>query len=1021
MREVLNSLAHGRISVRRFYLVILAIIMVFLATLVNPTEVHAEDAARGTGDSITYAGQTYQPAPAAMIPAGLPNGTSGYYYVDQATNKAYFLLTTGDAKTATTAQAVSYNYTPPSQFTGASPPVTVTITPSATSSSCSNSNLNGIGWIICPTVRFIASSMDFIYGIVASFLDVKTVTADTNGPTYRLWSIIRDFANISFVIVFLIILYSQITSIGLSNYGIKKALPRLVIAAIALNSSYWIFAFAVDVSNLLGYSIHSLFMGLFDSLSSGANFTGDIPTWQSVTAVILAGGGAVAAGAAIASIGSVSGALALLIPILIAVSLAALVALAVLAARQALLMSLIIISPFAIVAYILPNTEKYFEKWRSVTLTLLFLFPIFSFIFSGAQLAGMAIVQTAGGNLVTIILGMAVQVAPIIITPLLVKFSSGLIGKLAGMINNPNKGIVDRTRNWAKDYSTGRRNQILAGRNRFPKISSSKYNVMTKAARRAEYRRRRRDGRRKAWEAGTENAFAASRWGSDLEELTRNTASDKAEIADRFNRSARGQRVVLREKSLDVDRAVTDNMIMNSAAGRAVEARSRAAAVHKTEIANKFDRTEVGQLLTHRQQMADAYKQETANKFDESKLGQHADHAGRTADREKQRIANDAQARWDNASRTDPGMVASGLKLQASEINAAKAKAKLEKMQSEIIAQGSKTEHLINLRIPNDANNHTKAGLLNIAHDIKMSHAEAALAGMAKSAAERQSTLDIQQMLVDDKVKIDSVKIRKYAAGVGTEASVLASAVAAGRKDFGQGVADQKELASHYKLSAGEFMKLAKNEGDGEVKDETGKVIYTFSKDDEHVRDMAIEEAFKIGSHGDKISIIEQSGIGGQNYEHRSTIQHAIISTGFAKDAPAMANKTLDEILRGEFSGEESWLYHSLRQVLEGRIKTGTLAGANASSLAMLFADPNTSPAAQVQYDLLIEDGVRSALEANPNANANEVRRDLINKFNNERKKMRNMAETVLSQPNIATDVNSASLDELRKFTESES
>ena len=123
-------------------------------------------------------------------------------------------------------------------------------------------------------------------------------------------------------------------------------------------------------------------------------------------------------------------------------------------------------------------------------MTLLLLFPIFSVIFSGAQLAGLAIIQNAGGSILTIILGMAVQVAPIVVTPMLVKFSGGVISKIAGIVNNPNKGLIDRTRNWSQGMAEERKNKVLAGQTKHFNGRLRKLHAATRALdNRRRYRR----------------------------------------------------------------------------------------------------------------------------------------------------------------------------------------------------------------------------------------------------------------------------------------------------------------------------------------------------------------------------------------------------------------------------------------------------------------------------------------------------------------------------------------------------
>lgn len=720
----------------------------FLAT-VAPHQAYADGAQRDQAN-IVYQDDTYLPLTSELTPKGLPAGTSGYYSIDNVNHKISFLLTSGDANQATTAQYVIYDFTPPANFSNPSPPEQVTIAPDAPTSSCGSSTLAGIGWVVCPVMHFLAKSMDFIYGIVASFLEVKTISTDTSSTVYKLWSIIRDFANVGFVITFLVIIYAQITSIGITNYGIKKMLPKLVVAAITINASYWLCSFAVDASNLAGYSIHSLFMSLFDSLSGGSSYDTSVPSWEIFTAAALAGGGAItAAGVAIGSAGGFGGAILLLIPVILVGMLAVLAALTVLAARQALIVCLIIISPIAILGFVLPNTEKLFEKWRSALTTLLVLFPVFSVVFSGAQLAGLAIVQTAGGNIITVILGMAVQVTPIVITPLLVKFSTSLIGKVAGIMNNPNKGLIDRTRNWAKGAAQERKNKILSDQNRLHK--HNKRSLSVRSVKALDTRRRRREGWRKTYELGADNRFAATRQGEDLEVANRKIAQQKKRTDNRFAGSERGRLLTLQDGHLDAQKKDLDNLLAASAGGQRLEAHNRRADVRKQEVDNAFELTS---------------------------MSQRVDRAKRIAEAEKSRIGNVQQANWDSAVQVEPGLLNMELNVKASEVKASVEKAKLEKMHSEISAQGRESEHILNLR---GVDAPTRDGMLNIAHGIKSGQLEAAVATTAKSAADNIVIRNRTKALQENTVTIDNKTILEYASGISGDSgrnAILAKAKA---------------------------------------------------------------------------------------------------------------------------------------------------------------------------------------------------------------------------------------------------
>lgn len=246
--------------------------------------------------------------------------------------------------------------------------------------------LPGIGWILCPVLETMAKVADGIYAFLAEFLRVPPVTNDTGSDLFKIWSTMRNFANIIFVIVFLLIIFSQVTSIGISNYGIKRMLPRLVVGAILVNLSFWICAIAVDLSNIGGSSMKAL----FDSIGTGfslpqtegffAGFDGsDSGSWQRVVGTLLAGG----LGAVALYIG-----FAALLPILLAVVVTVAATLLALIIRQAAIVILIVISPLAFVAFLLPNTQPLFARWRRLFITMLVLYPIISMLFGAGALAG---------------------------------------------------------------------------------------------------------------------------------------------------------------------------------------------------------------------------------------------------------------------------------------------------------------------------------------------------------------------------------------------------------------------------------------------------------------------------------------------------------------------------------------------------------------------------------------------------------------------------------------------------------
>lgn len=332
--------------------------------------------------------------------------------------------------------------------------------------------IEGFGWAICGPSMWIAKGMDTVYGWLEGFLEIQPLeTTNTSSIVYQAWDIMRGFANAAFIIAFIFIIYSQITSVGISNYGIKKLAPRLVVAAILVNLSFYICSIGIDLANIAGHGVKNIFDNILLQLLEGstagatdtnANRTGDIiQAVLSGTTVTIAGASVVGA--------SLFAASPFILILLLGLFVSGLVALLVLSARQAILIILVIISPLAFVAYLLPGTEKWFEKWRNTLLILLIFFPAFAAVFGGANLAGIIISETAGSSVIRFVLGWAVQLAPLAITPMIMKLGGGVLNRFAGIVNDPTKGFMDKAKQRARDKSQDIANRRTYGNKKLQK------------------------------------------------------------------------------------------------------------------------------------------------------------------------------------------------------------------------------------------------------------------------------------------------------------------------------------------------------------------------------------------------------------------------------------------------------------------------------------------------------------------------------------------------------------------------
>ena len=436
---------------------------IFLNTLTHSTSVYAADA-KWDGHDLTYSNKKYTRLTDnnKVKKFNLPDNS--LVYVNEDKNKKevkVIYFPSGEISSLSSATYAVYSFTPPDTYSQTDTS-TISIDPPSENSTGTSCDVQGIGWFICPVSNWLADGIDFMYGALQQFLKTKPLeTTNQNSGIYLAWVIMRNISNVAFIVAFLVIIYSQLTSVGISNYGVKKMIPRLVIAAVLVNLSFTICAILLDLSNIAGYAFQDAFMGIKNTISTVGENTSTW-TWSEVISTALSNGAL-----AIGAITFTTELLPMLVPAATLAGLTLLLILLIMAARQALIIILIIISPLAFVCYLLPGTEKWFKKWRDSFLTMLVFFPAFSVVFGGAQLAGILIIQNASGpnGAIMHVLGMLVQIIPLAITPLIMKFSGGVLGKFAGFVNDKNKGWYDRTKNWSKGRREIIRNKKLANPN----------------------------------------------------------------------------------------------------------------------------------------------------------------------------------------------------------------------------------------------------------------------------------------------------------------------------------------------------------------------------------------------------------------------------------------------------------------------------------------------------------------------------------------------------------------------------
>lgn len=316
-----------------------------------------------------------------------------------------------------------------------------------------------LAWILCPMSSLLARGIDAIYGIlIENFATVSPLTMDSTSPIYLVWQYARNITNIIFVIFLLIVIYSQITGFGINNYHIKRILPRLIISILLVNLSFIICSLAVDISNILGANLNDFLLSIRDNVMANGSVNGAVSMAELLMAVL--GGGAVA-GVAIGATGGLGAFFWMLIPVLFGGLISVIAGLLTLAARQALVALLIMISPLAFVSYLLPNTEIWFKKWKQLLTRMLVFYPLFSILFGASQLAGWTLISSAS-NIFGVILGVGVQIFPLFFSVSLMKMSGTVMSAFNAGIHRLADPLHRSGSNWALHHAERSRQHYLA-------------------------------------------------------------------------------------------------------------------------------------------------------------------------------------------------------------------------------------------------------------------------------------------------------------------------------------------------------------------------------------------------------------------------------------------------------------------------------------------------------------------------------------------------------------------------------
>ncbi|HEY1064371.1 MAG TPA: hypothetical protein VGE30_03720 [Candidatus Saccharimonadales bacterium] len=322
------------------------------------------------------------------------------------------------------------------------------------------SNALTLEWMLCPLIQGTMEAAGALESQIAGMLcinetdifagsnmtcDGEQGKAESQDAFHNAWNVFRIMALGLLAIAGLLMILSQGLGFEIFDaYTIKKTLPRILVAGIAISLSWPLLEAVVTFSNALGIGIRSLIYQPF--IQSGMD------------AVILRGGEA--SFASIMGIGAGAAAWAILGPLgLLSFAatglLAIMIAFFVLVIRNILVILLVIIAPVAIAMYILPNTEKWAKTWWDWFFKALLAFPIITAMIAIGHVFAAITSQKGGGLLMTIVAFIA-YFAPYFLIPAAFRFAGGAIATIGGFANDRSRGGFDRIKGFRKNQSEKR-------------------------------------------------------------------------------------------------------------------------------------------------------------------------------------------------------------------------------------------------------------------------------------------------------------------------------------------------------------------------------------------------------------------------------------------------------------------------------------------------------------------------------------------------------------------------------------
>lgn len=211
--------------------------------------------------------------------------------------------------------------------------------------------LSAMGYVAQVIIEFLGWLLGIVLDLFLGIAQFNNFVNNQAPPAVHIgWSVVRDFSNMLFVIGLMIIAFGTILKI--QTYHARSALVKLIIMAVLINFSKTITGVLIDFSQVVMMAFVNAFkdsapivitisLNLKEMISLSKATEGAITFGGVIVSLILAIALLIVAGTVIFAMG------------------------AVLLMRILMLWVLVILSPIAYIATVLPNTQKYASSWWS--------------------------------------------------------------------------------------------------------------------------------------------------------------------------------------------------------------------------------------------------------------------------------------------------------------------------------------------------------------------------------------------------------------------------------------------------------------------------------------------------------------------------------------------------------------------------------------------------------------------------------------------------------------------------------